>query len=217
MILMGDEVRRTQRGNNNAYCQDNEISWFDWTLVEKHADVHRFVSLLIARRLLRDVEHERQRVSLNQHAPAGEQSLARRQARTSRTGAMIRTAWPSRRELRSEGLHFHLILNAYWEPLDFELPPAGATREVGTGSAGNHDVGLVRRSGRLSKRRRIRLNIATKCRRSELPPSLPFGQDRSKKESLVRFVRITRWGGWNTHSNPSPGARQCGVRRRSIS
>ena len=44
MILMGDEVRRTQRGNNNAYCQDNETSWFDWTLLEKHADVHRFVS-----------------------------------------------------------------------------------------------------------------------------------------------------------------------------
>ena len=39
MILMGDEVRRTQRGNNNAYCQDNETSWFDWTLVKKHADV----------------------------------------------------------------------------------------------------------------------------------------------------------------------------------
>ena len=68
MILMGDEVRRTQRGNNNAYCQDNETSWFDWTLVEKHADVHRFVKLLIARRLLRDVEHERQRVSLNRAA-----------------------------------------------------------------------------------------------------------------------------------------------------
>ena len=66
MILMGDEVRRTQRGNNNAYCQDNEISWFDWTLVAKHADVHRFVTLLTARRLLRDIEHERQRMSLNQ-------------------------------------------------------------------------------------------------------------------------------------------------------
>ncbi len=39
MIQMGDEVRRTQRGNNNAYCQDNEISWFDWSLVEKHADL----------------------------------------------------------------------------------------------------------------------------------------------------------------------------------
>ena len=66
MILMGDEVRHTQRGNNNAYCQDNEISWFDWTLVAKHADLHRFVTLLIARRLQRNVEHERQRVSLNQ-------------------------------------------------------------------------------------------------------------------------------------------------------
>jgi isoamylase len=44
MISMGDEVRRTQQGNNNAYCQDNETSWFDWTLVDKHADVHRFVT-----------------------------------------------------------------------------------------------------------------------------------------------------------------------------
>ena len=33
MIVMGDEVRRTQGGNNNAYCQDNETSWFDWTLL----------------------------------------------------------------------------------------------------------------------------------------------------------------------------------------
>ena len=46
MLLMGDEVRRTQHGNNNAYCQDSEISWFDWGLVERHADVHRFVKLL---------------------------------------------------------------------------------------------------------------------------------------------------------------------------
>ena len=66
MLLMGDEVRRTQGGNNNAYCQDNETSWFDWTLLAKRADIHRFVTLLNARRVLRDVEHERQRVALNQ-------------------------------------------------------------------------------------------------------------------------------------------------------
>ena len=48
MLLMGDEVRRTQRGNNNAYCQDNEISWFDWTLLERHRDLHRFVKTLSA-------------------------------------------------------------------------------------------------------------------------------------------------------------------------
>ena len=51
MLLAGDEVRRTQQGNNNAYCQDNEISWFDWDLVEKHAGIRRFVKLLLACRL----------------------------------------------------------------------------------------------------------------------------------------------------------------------
>jgi isoamylase len=66
MILMGDEVLRTQFGNNNAYCQNNEISWFDWHLVEQHADVLRFVTLLNARRRVRDMTHERQRWSLNE-------------------------------------------------------------------------------------------------------------------------------------------------------
>jgi glycogen operon protein len=47
MVLAGDEIGRTQRGNNNAYCQDNEISWFDWSLVEKHADLVRFCQALI--------------------------------------------------------------------------------------------------------------------------------------------------------------------------
>src|SRR5208283_2444879 len=42
MICMGDEIRRTQKGNNNAYCQDNEISWFDWDLVEKNNHMLRF-------------------------------------------------------------------------------------------------------------------------------------------------------------------------------
>jgi isoamylase len=65
MLLMGDEVRRTQRGNNNPYCQDNETNWFDWTLLAKHADVHRFVTLLNERRVLRDPGPERRRVSLN--------------------------------------------------------------------------------------------------------------------------------------------------------
>lgn len=46
MLVSGDEIRRTQRGNNNAYCQDNDISWFDWRLVEKNAEVLRFVKAL---------------------------------------------------------------------------------------------------------------------------------------------------------------------------
>ena len=50
MMLGGDEFCRTQYGNNNAYCQDNEISWFDWSQPEKHAEFHRFVRSLIALR-----------------------------------------------------------------------------------------------------------------------------------------------------------------------
>ena len=47
MLLGGDEFCRTQYGNNNAYCQDNEVSWFDWGLQQRNAEFHRFVSALI--------------------------------------------------------------------------------------------------------------------------------------------------------------------------
>jgi isoamylase len=66
MVQMGDEVRRTQHGNNNAYCQDNEISWYDWTLKGRHADLHRFVKMLIAFRGRRDVALEGSRLTLNE-------------------------------------------------------------------------------------------------------------------------------------------------------
>ena len=48
MLLGGDEFRRTQRGNNNAYCQDSEVSWFDWGMAEKHKEVRRFTRGIIA-------------------------------------------------------------------------------------------------------------------------------------------------------------------------
>jgi glycogen operon protein len=50
MLLMGDEVRRTQHGNNNAYCQDNELSWFDWDDTVRAADLLRFTRGLIGLR-----------------------------------------------------------------------------------------------------------------------------------------------------------------------
>jgi glycogen operon protein len=130
MFLMGDEVRRTQRGNNNAYCQDNELSWFDWSLLEKHADIHRFVKFLIARRLLRDVGPERQRMTLIQ--------LIREGIKGWHGIKLNHPDWKDHShsvalsaELPKEGLHVHFIFNAYWEPLDFELP------RVGTGQRGS--------------------------------------------------------------------------------
>lgn len=121
MILMGDEVRRTQHGNNNAYCLDNEISWFDWTLVTKHADLHRFVKLLIARRRLREVEHEYQRVTLNQLLRDANKAWHGIKLGQPDWGdhshSIVFTA-----EIKTQRMLFHMILNAYREPLDFELP-----------------------------------------------------------------------------------------------
>ena len=48
MLLGGDEFRRTQMGNNNAYCQDNEISWYDWRLLRKNQEINRFNRIMIA-------------------------------------------------------------------------------------------------------------------------------------------------------------------------
>jgi len=128
MFVMGDEVRRSQRGNNNAYCQDNDTSWFDWNLLSKHADVLRFVKLLIERRVIRDVEHERRRLSLSQ--VLREQNHARHgvilnQPDWSRFSHSIAIGG----ELKSEGVFVHLILNAYWEALDFELPALRGGRD----------------------------------------------------------------------------------------
>jgi isoamylase len=122
MIMMGDEVRRSQRGNNNAYCQDNEISWFDWTLLLKHADVHRFVRVLIAHRLFRDVQNEFQGESLNQ--------VLRKSKKAWHGVKLNQPDWSDwshsfalTAEVMGEQHLVHLMFNAYWEPLDFELPP----------------------------------------------------------------------------------------------
>jgi len=122
MIVMGDEVRRTQGGNNNAYCHDNEANWFDWSLVEKHADIHRFVKLLLARRLLRDVIHEEQRTTLTELIEGANKSWHGVKLGEPDWGEGSHSI-AFNATLQNEGLVFHLILNAYWEALDFALPP----------------------------------------------------------------------------------------------
>jgi glycogen operon protein len=127
MLLMGDEVRRTQGGNNNAYCQDNEISWFDWTLLERHADIHRFVKVLAAFRQRRDVVTETGALSLNQllqRASIEWQGTRLNQPDWSEHSHSLAFTLKS---LRARFL-LHGMFNAYWEPLTFELPtlPAGS-------------------------------------------------------------------------------------------
>jgi len=121
MITMGDEVRRTQKGNNNAYCHDNALSWFDWTLLDKYPDVHRFARLLIRQRALRTAEHERQRLTLSQII-----------ARANKAWHGVTLDHPDWSDwshtlafnvaLRDSGFRVHIIFSAYCEPLDFEIP-----------------------------------------------------------------------------------------------
>jgi isoamylase len=141
MILMGDEVRRTQGGNNNAYCHDDESNWFDWSLVDTHADVRRFVRLLCARRLLRDVEHERQRVSLTQLIAGATKAWHGVKLGQPDWGNDSHSIAFSA-EMPKQGMVVHLILHGYWEPLDFEVPPAaGAWRRwIDTSLADPNDI-----------------------------------------------------------------------------
>jgi glycogen operon protein len=125
MLLMGDEMRRTQLGNNNAYCQDNELSWMNWDLLKHHADIHRFVKSLCAFRQRRDVVAEKDRLSLNE--------LLRR-AHIEWHGVKLhepdwsgdsRSLAFTFRSLRAR-FQLHGMLNAFWEPLKFEIPPLPA-------------------------------------------------------------------------------------------
>jgi glycogen operon protein len=119
MLLMGDEVRRTQNGNNNAYCQDNEISWFDWSLLEKNEDIYRFTKNLIHFRLnarifddLRDVPLQ----SFEQQAHLEWHGVKLGQPDWSKNSHSLAFL------LRQNHTRFHFILNSYWEALTFELP-----------------------------------------------------------------------------------------------
>jgi glycogen operon protein len=121
MLLMGDEVRRTQGGNNNAFCQDNEVSWFDWTLVEKHAGLLRFVKQLVCYRLHPEtaVEHN---LSLNEFLKQAQVQWHGTKLHQPDLGHDSHTLAYTARTLAGLFLT-HTILNAYWEPLEFELPP----------------------------------------------------------------------------------------------
>jgi isoamylase len=122
MLLMGDEVRRTQHGNNNGFSQDNEVSWFDWTLVDSHADIRGFVQELIGFRMNRDLPVERLDMTLNE--------LLRRQPFQWHGIRLGSPDWgPESHTLAATvrllgyPLSLHLVVNAYWEALEFELPP----------------------------------------------------------------------------------------------
>jgi glycogen operon protein len=122
MLLMGDEVRRTQNGNNNAYCQNNEISWFDWELLEKNAGLYRFVKMLINDffKKFKILHEERFWIDDNQgkNPHVTWHGIKVGQPDWGKNSHSV--AYTLGKSNSKE--HLHVMINAYWDKLSFELP-----------------------------------------------------------------------------------------------
>jgi len=121
MLLGGDEFRRTQRGNSNAYCQDNEISWYDWAYLERYRDIHRFTREMIAFRRAHPVlsrEAFYTDADIQWFSPEGNQPNWL-DAREKRLACLI---------LGREEADLYLMFNAAPEAALFRLPPAPRAR-----------------------------------------------------------------------------------------
>ncbi|MEA3407679.1 MAG: glycogen debranching protein GlgX [Chloroflexota bacterium] len=131
MLLGGDEMARTQEGNNNAYCQDNETSWFNWERLEENEDLHRFTRLMIALR--------RQYPTLTMDHVLGRWPYqeALHEDLTFHGVRLRRPDWgywshslAIQFHDRGETADFFLIANAYTKPLAFEIPPKTRWKRV---------------------------------------------------------------------------------------
>ena len=144
MFVAGDEISRSQKGNNNAYCQDNEISWFDWTLVNKHAGLFRFCRSMIRFRKLHPAVRRDQffNGSMNER---GLMDVAWHGTKLNGPG------WddPSARALAMTLAGFdgdadlHVMFNMFWKSLEFELPVVPGRNwclAVDTAQPSPHDI-----------------------------------------------------------------------------
>lgn len=147
MFVAGDEVCRTQEGNNNAYCQDNELSWFNWQDVEKHSDMLNFWTLLIAfrkthPRLYRDRFYDGE---VNQRGLADVTwhgcQLGNPDWSNPDSLALAMTLGA-----REQGQDLHIMFNMYWQPLQFELPEVAGRNwyiSINTAAMSPDDIAIV--------------------------------------------------------------------------
>ncbi|MBX3177471.1 MAG: glycogen debranching protein GlgX [Candidatus Hydrogenedentes bacterium] len=139
MLLGGDEFGRTQRGNNNAYCQDNDISWFDWTLLEKNAELHGFCKDLIA---FRKAQPALRRPTYFPHVEDAAEaevvwfdergSAVDWQSTDTQLAYMIRPR-------ANGGVALYLMFNNTEEDITFRLPPGSWNTRIDTGQDAPRD------------------------------------------------------------------------------
>jgi len=137
MVLGGDEIGRTQQGNNNAYCQDNELSWFDWASPD--AAMLEFVTQLTALRRRHHVLRRRRFVT----GARKEEIVWFTPAGSIMTDSDWQAGWTRSVMAYLDGIRgadrdgrggpildedLLLVVNGWWEPLTFTLPDVGTPR-----------------------------------------------------------------------------------------
>lgn len=129
MILMGDEVGRTQQGNNNTYCQDNELNWLDWTLLESNADLFRFFKHMIAFRHAHPLLRNRWHFSNRDYVGSGYADITWHGTKawsadwsdSSRTIAFMLCGKHAHGGAQRDN-YLYVAMNVHWEAHWFELP-----------------------------------------------------------------------------------------------
>ncbi|MCG8423280.1 MAG: glycogen debranching protein GlgX [Proteobacteria bacterium] len=129
MLVMGDEVGRTQGGNNNPYCHDSEVSWLDWSLLERNRDLFRFFKHFIAFRKAHPVLRSSQHLTGTDTTGSGFPDISwhgvvawqQDHSYGSRTLAFMLCGQPARPGQTVADI-IYVAMNMHWEDHDFELP-----------------------------------------------------------------------------------------------
>jgi glycogen operon protein len=182
MLLMGDEVRRTQQGNNNAYCLDDEVSWFDWGLCQTNSELLRFVQEAIRLRLCFDQGTSGDAIPLEDYLSGAHIQW--------HGTALEKPDWGRDSHSIAAAFHNHtqnniryIAINSYWRSLDFELPPlpgssSGWVRMIDTSLGALEDIAGVEHGSKVTgstyvvnPHSVILLHYASQAETSTLPKS----------------------------------------------
>jgi len=129
MLLAGDEFGRTQKGNNNAYCQDSEISWIDWRLRKKNAEFFRFVQrLIVFRKQHKIMRPENFADDPWQDGPRVHWHGVRLHEPDWNFNSHTLAAHFFGPSERKDADHVYLVANSHWEAHEFQLPVLGRKR-----------------------------------------------------------------------------------------
>lgn len=125
MLLSGDEFGNTQYGNNNSYCQDNEISWLDWTFLDKNREIFDFFKFMTAFRRKHTVIREHTKPCRLGFPEVSGHSARPWEDRYEQEDRLVGVMFAGRDEKENRDDLVYLAVNAFWEPQQIELPQLG--------------------------------------------------------------------------------------------